>query len=413
MLNSSPRANCTICVPFDKAGSVYQAECPLGYRRQLDNIIEKHPELFPPDIKNGYRMKDCYVSKKLNIKIRRIQIAGRSYTVRPSFVMPYMTAFTDDAEKALFLSKFDVPAWGIARIFGKNGPYWYRMASSLGRFSLVGTTVRDPKKLPLHIAADEKHTKIRGEKCYIPTTVGCGCILGAAVAENAGNVALLRGYDVFRREALDLDPSYSPETVNIDGWAATRNAFRHLFPTICILCCFLHIYIKMRDGSKKKHRDVFLRAASALWECFQAPTRRSFSQKVRRLAEAGERDSYPESILKPIKKLKNNISEYSESYNHHGCHRTSNMIDRLMQGMNRHLYNTRYFHGSRETAERNIRGWALIKNFAPQNPAAVKKHAGLQSPAEQLNGKRYHDCWLQNLLISASLGGFRGAPLNL
>ncbi|MCI5161431.1 MAG: hypothetical protein D3917_05280, partial [Candidatus Electrothrix sp. AX5] len=62
---------------------------------------------------------------------------------------------------------------------------------------------------------------------------------------------------------------------------------------------------------------------------------------------------------------------------------------------------------------RNIRGWALIKNFAPQNPAAVKKHAGLQSPAEQLNGKRYHDCWLQNLLISASLGGFRGAPLNL
>ncbi|MCI5136886.1 MAG: hypothetical protein D3922_00380 [Candidatus Electrothrix sp. AR1] len=321
------------------AGSIYQAECPLGYRRQLDDIIKKHPELFPPDIKNGYRIKDCYVSKKLNIKIRRIQIAGRSYTVRPSFVMPYMTAFTDDAEKALFLSKLDVPAWGIARIFGKNGPYWYRMASSLGRFSLVGTTVRDPRKLPLHIAADEKHTKIRGEKCSIPTTVGCGCILGAAVAENAGNVALLRRYDVFRRKVLDLDPSYSPETVNIDGWAATRNAFRHLFPTICILCCFLHIYITMRDGSQKKHSDVFLRAVSALWECFQAPTRRSFSQKVRRLAEAGERDSYPESILKPIKKFKNNISEYSESYNHHVCHRTSNMIDRLMQGMNRHLYN--------------------------------------------------------------------------
>ena len=55
---------------------------------------------------------------------------------------------------------------------------------------------------------------------------------------------------------------------------------------------------------------------------------------------------------------------------------------------------------------------ACIKNFAPQNPATVKKYAGLQSPAEQLNGKRYHDCWLQNLLISASLGGFRGAPLN-
>jgi len=412
MANSSPRANCTICVPSDEAGSVYQVECPQEYRRRLDNIIRKYPEIFPPDITKGYRMKDCYVSKKLNIKIRRIEITGRSYTVRPSFVMPYMTAFTDDAEKALFLSKFDVPAWGTARTFGKNGPYRYRMTSNLGRFSLVGTTVRDSRKLPLHIAADEKHTKIRGEKCYIPTTVGSGCILGAAVSESACNIGLLRGYAVFRQEALDADPAYSPDTVNIDGWAAARNAFRHLFPIICILCCFLHIYIKMRDGSKKKHRDVFLNAASALWECFQAPARRSFSQKVRRLAEIGERDSYPESILKPINKLRNNISEYSESYNYDGCHRTGNMVDRLMQGMNRHLYNTRYFHGSRETAERNIRGWALIKNFAPQNPTAVKKHAGLQSPAEQLNGKRYHDCWLQNLLISASLGGFRRAPLN-
>ncbi|MCI5210307.1 MAG: hypothetical protein D3910_16300, partial [Candidatus Electrothrix sp. ATG2] len=146
MVSSAPRANCTICVPFDKAGYAYQAECPLRYRCQLDDIIKKYPELFPSEIRNGYRMKDSYVSKKLNIRIRRINIAGRSYTVRPSFVMPYMTAFTDDAEKALFLSKFDVPAWGIARIFGKNGPYWYRMAGCLGRFSLVGTTVKDPAK---------------------------------------------------------------------------------------------------------------------------------------------------------------------------------------------------------------------------------------------------------------------------
>ncbi|MCI5132879.1 MAG: hypothetical protein D3904_15515 [Candidatus Electrothrix sp. EH2] len=117
--------------------------------------------------------------------------------------MPYMTAFTDDAEKVLFLSKFDIPAWGIARTSGKNGPYWYRMAGSLGRFSLVGTTVRYPTKLPLHIAADEKHTKIRGEKCYIPTTVGSGCILGAAVTKNAGNVALLRGYETIPRKNIE------------------------------------------------------------------------------------------------------------------------------------------------------------------------------------------------------------------
>ena len=412
MTKATLRTNCTICVPFSKAAYPIFVESYQKYRHQLDNIISKYPEIFPAEIQNGYKMKDCHISERLGIKIRRIEVAGKSYTIRPSFVMPYLTAFTDEVEKALFLTRFDVPMWGLARVFGKNAPHWYRMASHLGRFSIVGTTIKDPDKLPSHIAADEKHTKIRGEKCYIPTTVGAGCILGVSVTKNAGNDALLEGYSVFKKEALDLNPDYAPETVNTDGWAATRNAFRNLFPTVCILCCFLHIYIKIRDRSKKKYKEVFLEAASALWDCYQAPNRRSFSQKIRRLVEVGERNSYPESVLNPIKKLRKNIANYSVAYKHPGCHRTSNMIDRLMQGMNQHLYNTKYFHGSHNSAERNIRGWALIKNFAPQNPATVKKHAGLQSPAEQLNGKKYHDCWLQNLLISASLGGFRGAPLN-
>jgi len=70
--------------------------------------------------------------------------------------------------------------------------------------------------------------------------------------------------------------------------------------------------------------------------------------------------------------------------------------------MDRHLFNTQYFHGSPETAELSIRGWALIENFAPSSPHIIKKHDGWQSPAERLNQFRYHDSWLQNLLISAS-----------
>ena len=139
-------------------------------------------------------------------------------------------------KKALFLRNCDTPYWCLAQTFGKNAAYWYRMESHLGRFSLVGTTIRNPKKLPQHVAADEKHTKIQGEKCYVATTVGAGCILGVAVAENADSAALMRGYSVFKKEAVSLQPDYAPETVNTDGWAATRNAFRSLFPTICVLC---------------------------------------------------------------------------------------------------------------------------------------------------------------------------------
>ncbi|HSB53687.1 MAG TPA: hypothetical protein VLD58_05000 [Gemmatimonadales bacterium] len=65
-----------------------------------------------------------------------------------------------------------------------------------------------------------------------------------------------------------------------------------------------------------------------------------------------------------------------------------------------------------KTAERGLRGWALIHNFAPSCPEVVRESPGLRSPAERLNGKRYHPEWLQNLLISASLGGYRRLPRN-
>ena len=53
--------------------------------------------------------------------------------------------------------------------------YWYRIYLSLGRASIVGTTIKDPEKLPQHLVADEKHTWISGKRVYLPTTVAKGC----------------------------------------------------------------------------------------------------------------------------------------------------------------------------------------------------------------------------------------------
>ena len=108
--------------------------------------------------------------------------------------------------------------------------------------------------------------------------------------------------------------------------------------------------------------------------------------------------------MEKIEKLRNNIVSFSIAYDFPDAHRTSNMLDRLMQRMDRHLFSTQYFHGSLSSAQLSIRAWALILNFAPSNPITIKNHDGLQSPAERLNKYRYHDNWLENLLISASLG---------
>ena len=409
---STTRLNRTICLPFSQEPYDNKINSAVDFRKFLDAQYELFPELFPPSFSKGYRMKDKYRSKKLSIWIRRIKVDGIAYTIRPAFAMPYMTGFTKDVEKPLMLRKAAVPFWMLAYGFGKNPMYWYRMETSLGKNSLIGTSIKNPEYLPQHISADEKHSRIKGEKVYVPCTVGNDCILGVAVKESAGQQDLEAGYGVFKKEAQDLNPNYSPQTCNTDGWMPTMNAFKSLFPAMVLISCFLHLYISIRDRSRKKFKDIFRLVSDKLWSCYQAKSKASFAQRVRRLHEWAACREMPSVIMTKLEKLRNNLPSFSIAYNHPGAHRTSNMVDRLMQRLDRYLFCTQYFHGSLEAAEQGIRGWALIQNFAPSNPRTVAKYHGLQSPAERLNGFRYHENWLQNLLISASLGGVRGPPQN-
>ena len=409
---SATRNKRTICLPFSQEDYEANVKNPVDFRSCIDKRIKLFPELFPTEVAAGYLMKDIYQSKKLSIPLRRIQVAGISYSVRPSFVMPYLTGVTDEIEKALFFRKFSVPFWALSHVFGKDPMYWYRIEQTLGRNSIVGTTVKDPDDIPKHLGADEKHTWILGDKVYVATTVGKGCILGTSIAKDAGEQALTDAYRVFKDEARCIKPDYSPVSVNMDGWKSTRNAWSALFPSVVIIYCFLHVFIKIRDRAKKKYKDLFVQVASKLWECYHAQNKYAFSQRIRRLKEWCETHDVPSVLSNPIATLRDNIDRYKAAYDFPQALRTSNMLDRLMQRMDRHLFSTQYFHGTIGSAELSIRGWALIQNFAPCNPLTVKKHGGLQSPAEWLNEFRYHDNWLHNLLISASLGGYRSPPQN-
>ncbi len=52
---------------------------------------------------------------RLRILIRQIEIGLTAWSIRPSFIMPYMTITAKDVEKVLFMWKFAVPFWAIAR----------------------------------------------------------------------------------------------------------------------------------------------------------------------------------------------------------------------------------------------------------------------------------------------------------
>ena len=165
-----PRGAKTICVPMKEEEYSEIIESSSFFRAHLDAQFEKMPELFPKDMPQGYDLHDILPpSIKLGLQMRRIKISstGVVFMVRPSFVMPYMTGYTKDVGDPLFLQRFGVPCWALTHVFGENDMYWHRMVQSFGRNSIVGTTVKDPACLPEDIVADEKHTKLAGQKAYI------------------------------------------------------------------------------------------------------------------------------------------------------------------------------------------------------------------------------------------------------
>lgn len=402
-----PRGCSTICLPIRKDLYERIVDAPQQFRRWLDQAFRDSPERFPEAFASGYTLKDSRVSAKRGLRLRRIRCkaTAAAFSIRPCFVLPYLTAWADDASGPLFLRSFGVPFWALARVFGKNPMYWYRMEVGLGRHSIVGTTVRHGA-VPVHLLADE-HLKPRdGTKNYIATTVGAGCCLGAALAQGAGADDLRAAYGVFKEEAQHVHADYRPQTVNTDGWAATRQAWRALFPLVVILRCFLHGWLSIRD--RAKHLGELFRAlGQKVWDTYHAPDRRSFAQRLRRLGEWAGRQVKAAWVLEQVRKLCGRGREYGVAYAQPGGHRTSNMLDRVMRAMNRYFDDGQHLHGSEQACERHCRAWALLHNFRPWHPAITRANNGRASPAERLNQHRYHEDWLQNLLVSASLAGFR------
>jgi hypothetical protein len=145
------------------------------------------------------------------IRLRRITVVCADnplkedvFTIRPSFVLPAMTGYTHEVEKALFLRKWAVPPWALAYVFGRDESYWYRLENRFGRNSIVGTTVKKVENLPKDLLADEKHTHFNGNKAYIATTVGQDCVLGASIALGADEASLTEAYGHFKTEVQNV-----------------------------------------------------------------------------------------------------------------------------------------------------------------------------------------------------------------
>lgn len=378
---------------------------PRRVRQELEAFGEACPERCPPGFEDGFQLAGFLPeSRKMpGIRLRQVILAnGQRYYLRPSFVFSYMTGTVDELEHPLLLLSIGTPCWIVAQIFGHNDMFWQRHLERLGRSSLVGATVSDPARLPPHVAADEHHAKWRREKGYVAVTAGGGCILGAALTEAADEQHLTEAYGVFQAECRQINPAYAPETVNVDGWFATQNTFLALFPGIAVILCFLHGVLKIRDRCRKAH-DLHAR----VWDAYHAATSVDFLAALDALKAWVAEGSWSKPIVEMVAKLIHRGRQYAASYDHPGCHRTSNLVDRLMNRMTRFLYAGRGLHGHQHTCENRLRGWALLQNFRPFAPRSNLKRE-YNSPAHRFNQRQYHANWLHNLQISTSLLGCHG-----
>ncbi len=408
------RVSKRITLPIDLRTYNELSQDAGAFRAWLDTMIANKPELFPDGIDQGYTLHDLLPPsvKMPDVRLRRIQLKERDgqgrvqvFTIVSSDVMPYMTGYTNDLEKALFLRRFGVPFWGLSYVFGRNDSYWYRLSTHLGRYEIVGTTVKAADHLPEHLLADEKHARFNGHKAYIATTVGADCVLGASVALNVDEAALTEAYGHFKQEAQNVNPDYEPQTVNTDGWTATQKAWLTLFVTITIIECFLHAFLKIRDRCKKRWQTIWPEIQQQVWDIYRAADPQVFRQQATDfLTWARQNVSGP--ALQAIEKLGAKIDLFVLAFDFPQAYRTSNMIDRHMEPMDRWLSDARFFHGHWHSAELQVRTWALFHNFWPYCPRAqISQH--YISPAHKLNGWVYHPNWLHNLLISTSVTGCR------
>jgi hypothetical protein len=237
----------TICLRFeDRQQYETCVEDAALFRAHVEAELGAHPELFPVEMAEGFELHSRRLSAKRNLVIRRIRLneTRETYQVRPSFVLPYMVAFTEDVEAPLLLRRWGVPFEVLAYLYGHDHMFWYRATVAIGRCSVVGATIKSPACLPDHLVADEKHTWIRDERAYVATTAAVGCILGAEVSTSASAPALTEAYGAFAREARDVDPEYAPRTVCLDSWQPARKAWQTLFKRVTVVLCFLHAVLK-------------------------------------------------------------------------------------------------------------------------------------------------------------------------
>jgi hypothetical protein len=128
-----------------------------------------------------------------------------------------------------------------------------------------------------------------------------------------------------------------------------------LLEHVTFILCFLHALLKIRDRTTKAWGEIGQAVHKRVWEAYHAPSKRAFSQRLRRL-KAWAEQALPEGTMRShTLDLGDKRAQVIQSYDHLYAHRTSNLVDRLMTFLDQACFHGQYFHGTCESAESRVR----------------------------------------------------------
>jgi hypothetical protein len=165
---------------------------------------------------------------------------------------------------------------------------------------------------------------------------------------------------VFAQEALAHNPNYQPQSVNLDGWEATAQAWQTLFPGISIILCFLYAILKVGQYCRS-HKALWTALQQKLWRAYRSANPRQMAQRLRQVREWCQRQNAPESVRLKVQSIASKAAAFNQAFTQGDCYRTSNQVDRMMNFQDHWLRNFLL------ASSLNGRGNARPPNKYPQN----------------------------------------------
>ncbi len=345
-----------------------------------------------------------------NILIWRIQCTccKKTWSVLPEFVLRYTGLNPLEARSCLYNSFYGASLEVNFALFGVSAMQQYNYFCAIGRNSLVKILINCSLELPAYPIFDEKHCKCRSDKSYLPTIVEGRVIWHLGYVESLSEDTLTANYGIFKENAQNELPNYSPIGVLTDGFTSTQNSVRNNFLKTIIGICLFHASLLIHRRLKKELGDNAEILSKQFFNIINKFNSKEWlpvfkiGQRIRRFKEklikiGGDKTN---DIVEWINKKKAGwmkVMQIEQMPN------VTTLLDQAHNCIDRKLFNMKQFHHKNGRQADYMNAFAMLYNLIPYQKRA--KNAGFCGI--QVNkGKLPDKDWMLSLQILTS-GGYQ------